>query len=452
MPMDSRCPRTGRLLDCLGIALLAFVFIGLGVYHYRRLDRDHDNPAKVKELAEQKLVDAVYDTHDWPQWRGPNRDGVSTETDLLAAWPTDGPKVLWEQKTGEGFASVVVSKGRVFTIYQDQGDEAVVCWNADTGKEIWRFTYPCHYTNDYGNGPRSTPAVSGEFIFTVGGTGIMHCLKAFTDDPHPKPEWTKNLPEEFGAEIPKWGVAFSPLAEGKYVYIQPGGSNGNSLAALDQRTGAIVWKKHDDPPSYSSPLAATIQGQRQIIFFTGQRLVSVHPDTGTQLWDFGWPIEFNCNVATPIVVQDYVFISSGYGRGCAVLKIDKTGDAWQPALVYRNRRMRTHFSSCVRYKDHVFGFDDSNLTCMNFRTGEVLWKERGFDKGSVILANDRLIIYGETGVLALAEANPEAYREISRFQFSAAKRWCWSVPVVANGRLYVRDQQKLTCFDVKASR
>jgi outer membrane protein assembly factor BamB len=449
--MDSRCLRSGRLLDIVVIGLLTFVLAGLALYHYRRLDRADVNADQAKELAEQKLVEPVTDNRDWPQWRGPNRDGVSTETDLLKSWPSEGPKVLWEQKTGEGFASVAVSKGRAFTIYQDGPNETVACWDAETGKEHWRFSYACDYRNDYGNGPRATPSVAGEFVYTVGGTGIMHCLKGFTDQSTGEVVWRKDLAKEFHADTPKWGVAFSPLVEGEHVYIQPGGPSGNSLAALDRKTGAVAWKNFDDPYSYSSPIAATFQGQRQILFFTGTRLVSVDPLTGKQLWDFAWAAEFNCNIATPIVVQDYVYISTGYQKGCAMLKIENAGESWQPSLVYKNRRMRNHFSSCVRYKDHVFGFDDSNLTCMNLRTGEVHWKERGFDKGSVLLVNDQIIIYGESGVLALAEATPQEYREKSRFQFSPAKRSCWSVPVVANGRLYVRDQQKLTCFDVKAT-
>lgn len=452
MLMDSHRPRRGRVLDVLVVGLSAFVFVGLAFYLHRRIGPAEVNADKSRELAEQKLTGVQRDGQDWPQWRGPNRDGVSGETDLLTAWPSNGPKLRWEQKAGEGFASIAVDKGRVFTIFQDQADETIACWDAETGKERWRFTYPGYYQNSYGNGPRSTPSIAGDFVYAIGGSGIMHCLKASSDDPKGELVWKKDLMSDFKADVPKWGVSFSPLVEDGRIFIMPGGPDGNALAALDPKTGAVLWKKHDDPASYSSPIAATIHDQRQILFFTGVRLVSVIPETGEQLWVFAWPVEYNCNIATPIVVQDYVYISSGYGRGCAMLKIDKQGDAWQPNLVYKNRNMRTHFSSCVRHQDHVFGFDDSNLTCMNIRTGKVAWKQRGFDKGSVLLANDQLIIYGESGVLALAEANPTEYREVSRFQFSEDKRSCWSVPVIANGRMYVRDQSKLACFDMKASR
>lgn len=452
MPIVPRRPRFGRLLDVLVVTPLFLVFVGLAVYHHRRLDNHLVDSERAKELANRKFGEQTRGSNDWPQWRGPNRDGVSTETDILREWPKDGPKVLWQAKLGDGFASVVVAKGRAFTIFQDGTNESVVSWNAEDGKELWRFSYPCQYKNSYGNGPRSTPSIDGEFIYTVGATGLMHCLKAFTDDPKGEPVWSKDLMKEFSASAPKWGVAFSPLVEGNRVFIMPGGPNGQSLAALDKNTGNVLWKKHDDRASYSSPISATFHKEPQILFLTGSRLVSVDPQTGEQRWEYPWPIENETNIATPIVVDDYVFISSSYGRGCLTLKIEKEGEQWKPVGVRKSPRMRNHFSTCVRYKDHLFGFDDSTLTCMNFLTGEIEWKERGFDKGSVLLVNDLLIVYGANGVLALAEANPTGYVQKSRFQFSKSENSCWSVPVVSNGRLYVRDQERLVCFDVKASR
>jgi outer membrane protein assembly factor BamB len=451
MLIPVRRPRFGRLLDWFVVAPLLFIFVGLGAYHYRRLDREQIDPERAKELASRKIEAAVSATTDWPQWRGPNRDGVSTESGLLAAWPKDGPPVLWEKPTGEGFGSVAVVKGRLFLLVQAGANEAVVCCDAETGKEHWRFEYPCQYRNDYGNGPRSTPSVDGECVYTVGATGLMHCLKAFTDQPKGELVWAKDLMQEFGAEIPKWGVSFSPLVDGERIYIMPGGPNGHSLAALDAKTGATIWKKHNDEASYSSPIAATIQGLKQILFFPGNRLISVSPDTGEKLWDYPWANENACNIATPIVLDDYVFISSSYARGCVMLKIDKDRGEWKPKRVYKNNRMRNHFSTSVRHQDYLYGFDDSTLACMDFRTGERMWDERGFDKGSVLIADGKLIVYGANGILALAQTNPDAYIEISRFQFSKAARSCWSVPVVANGRLYVRDQERLVCFDVKAA-
>jgi outer membrane protein assembly factor BamB len=446
----SAAPSSWSLRAWVVLALLGFVTAGFAAYHYGKRDYTRHDRAQLQVLSTQPLVVHHAPSNDWPQWRGPQRDGVSTEIGLLAQWPSGGPPLLWENPIGEGHASIAVAKERLFTMLRQGEREAVVCWDARTGNEIWRCEYPCDYQNDHGSGPRSTPAVDGDCVYAVGANGMMHCLKAFTDQPGGEIVWKKDLSREFHAETPKWGVSFSPLVEGDRVFIQPGGPNGGSLAALDKRTGKILWSQCDDPASYSSPIAATLHGERQMLFFTANRLVSLDPGTGSQLWDYAWPSDQQCNIATPIVVHDYVFISSGYGPGCAVLKINKANDTWSAALVYSHRRMRNHFSICVRHDDCLYGFDHGVLTCMNFRTGEIRWKTRGFDKGSLLLVNDRLIVYGETGILAMAEATPEAYRETARFEF-ATQGPCWSVPVIANGRLYVRAPNKLACFDVRAA-
>lgn len=454
MPILPSRPRRGRLLDVIVVSLLFFIFAGLAFYHYRRLDRSQVNPELAKELAEEVLDDPVGPTKDWPQWRGPNRDGVALDTPILADWPADGPTKRWEAKVGEGFASMAVARGRVFTIFQDGANESVVAWDAESGREIWRHSVAYAFKDDKGNGPRSTPSIDGELLYVIGANGNMRCLRAFTDQPHGELVWSKELLQEFAAPRPRWAVSFSPLVEGDRVFLMPGGRNGNGLAAIDKTSGATLWKTADDAASYSSPIAATFHDRRQILFLTGSRLVSVDPQTGQEIWDFAWPVDFDANVATPIVAKNYVFLSATYGRGCAMLKVVKTGEEWKANLVYKNRHMKNHFSTCVRVKNHIFGFDDVILKCMNLLTGEVVpgWEIRGFDKGSLVRVNDQLIIYGANGQLALAEANPKEYVERGRFQFSTQNSQCWSVPVVANGRLYVRDERKLVCFDVKASR
>jgi outer membrane protein assembly factor BamB len=436
-----------RVIDWLVIVLLLLIFSALTAYQYLRQDLDRENHEKLRELSSRAFPEQPAGQFDWPQWRGVHRDGVSTETGLLTVWPSQGPPLLWEKSLGEGFASVCIVKGCLFTTAQQEGKESVLCLEAASGAAIWQFSYPCNYKNGFGNGPRSTPAVDGEYIYTVGAKGMMHCLKAFGADAG-KIIWHTDLMRDFAAPLPQWGFAFSPLVDGNLVFIQPGGPEENSLAALNKQTGEIVWKKYDDPAGYSSPIAATFQTQKQILFFTGARLIGVQPETGRLLWEYAWPTSFHCNIATPIIVGDYVFISSGYDHGCALLKIEKQGTEWEAVEVYTHRRMRNHFATCVRHKDFIYGFDDGNLKCINLRTGKEQWRERGFDKGSVLLVKDHLIVYGENGIAALAEATPAEYREKSRFQFSQ-ERPCWSVPVVANGRLYLRDPKKLTCYDVK---
>lgn len=443
-----RPPARSRRAYALAAFVLFDLFAGLAAVRAIPREKGQVDAEKQQELSQARLSgERSTASPEWPQWLGPNRDGVAPEKGLLATWPTDGPRKLWERTIGEGYSSLAVAGGRVYSMTQDGANEAVVCWDAADGKELWRHAYPAQFRESHGNGPRATPTVAGGLVFTVGATGMMHCLKAGGD--RAEVVWSKDLMAMFDAEAPRWGVSFSPLVEGERVFIQPGGRNGNSVAALETRTGALLWKQGDDPPSYSSPIATTIGGARQVLFFTGTHLIGVAPMAGELLWRFPWKTDFQCNIATPTVANDYVLITSNYDRGCAVLKIAKDGGVWTAGLVYKNRKLRSHFSTPIRWKDHVYGFDDANLVCLDFRTGEVRWKERGFGKGSLLIADGLLIVYGESGEVALAEASPEAYRERSRFRFSTQGASCWSVPALAEGRLYLRDQEKLACYIVR---
>jgi outer membrane protein assembly factor BamB len=287
-------------------------------------------------------------------------------------------------------------------------------------------------------------------VYTVGATGIMHCLKFDAKGPAGEKVWRKDLLAEFGAKNLRWGVSFSPLVVGDLVYTNPGGPGGNSLVALNKATGAVVWKAEDDEAGYSSPILATLAGRPQVVFFTARGLVAVTPDRGEVLWRYGWETEYNANIATPITAGDYVFVSSGYGRGCGVVKVEASGTALSAARVYDKPRMCTHFSTCVRLGDYLYGFHNDVLRCLEFRTGEVRWSQRGFGKGSVLIADGKLIILGEKGKLALAEATPEGYREKSSFRLF--KDRCWTVPILADGRLYARDESRVVCLDLRAKR
>jgi outer membrane protein assembly factor BamB len=435
---------------CLWAALaLFFVFAALAALVYLR-DPSYSDAARLEELRHAHLAEHKATTTDWPQWRGPNRDGVSADKDLLARWPADllTARKLWERPAGAGFSSVAVAGGRAYTLMQDGDSEAVVCWDAPTGKELWRFRYPCRYVNGMGSGPRATPTVDGDVVYTVGGTGLLHCLKTHPASPAGELVWGKDLLKLFGARNLQWGVSFSPLVLGERVYVNPGGPGGNSVAALDRRTGQTAWHALDDPAGYSSPVAATLAGKPQVVFFTGEAAAGLSPADGTLYWRFPWKTSYNVNAATPLVVGDYVFLTSGYGRGCVLLKIEPDGDGQRPGPVYRNRNMRCQFTSPVRYKDQIYGFDESYLKCLDLRTGEVRWQQGGFDKGSLLVADGRLIILGEFGRLALAEATPEGYRELSAVQFSRDK--CWTMPTLAGGRLYLRDPERVVCLDLRA--
>jgi outer membrane protein assembly factor BamB len=444
--INDKIVRLGRVYLWL-IAGLVMLLGGVAAYLF--LDREifQVNPVLLLKLAQADLSQEQGDkavSGDWPQWRGPNRDGVSGETGLLISWPEKGPKQLWQAKATAGYSSLAVAGGRGYCLLQDGQEEAAVCWDAESGQELWRFPYSCEYKNSQGHGPRSTPTVDADRVYTVGATGILHCLKTADGNKI----WRHDLNSEFSAAVPTWGVSFSPLIEGDLVLTNPGGTNGSSIVAFNKITGEIVWKNLDDPAAYSSPVAVTIDGKRQVLFFTSSGLVSVAPEDGALLWRYPWDTRFGANVATPIVVSRYVFISSNYDKGCALLDVSSSADgSWQARPVYEHNRMRNHFSTSVYYQEHLYGFDDTTLVCMNFRTGKVLWKEKDFKKGSLLIADGKLIILGESGTLALAEATPTAYVKISSFQFSRAK--CWTVPVLANGRLYVRDEEKIVCYDLR---
>ncbi len=296
-----------------------------------------------------------------------------------------------------------------------------------------------------------------DLVYFLGAAGDLHCLKVA--DGHQV--WHHDLAEEFGrspalvARRPYWGAACSPLVDGDRVFIATGGIDG-AIAAFEKRTGDLIWKALDASPRYSSPIVVTIDSTRQVVFFTGRGLVGVTPEDGTVLWRYPWTTNDNCNVATPIVSGNYVFISSGYDRGCVLLEISRNGGDWTAAAVYQHRSMRNHFATSVLYEDHLYGFDNTSLTCMEFRTGKVRWRQSGFGKGSLLIAGEYLIVLGENRKLAIAAAIPEDYREVARCDIPFGPRVgptfsnrCWVLPALARRRLYVREQQHVLCLDLR---
>ena len=438
------------------MAVVALLLIGgwfayphLNEYWESRPDNGdyQSDGALLEKLVAAKLPTAPAEAAlDWPQWRGPRRDGVSSETGLASRWPASGPDLIWKVKTGEGYSAPSIAAGRLFLLVQDGDHEAVVCWDADKGTEHWRHRYPAHFSNrESGVGPHASPTIDGDRVYTVGATGMLFCL-AVGDG---KVIWAHDLLNEFKVANQEYGVSFSPLIEGDLVITVPGGVGGNSIVAFDKKDGHLVWKTLNDRAGYSSPVAATIAGKRQIVMLTAEAVHGVSTEDGKPYWKYPWPLFKDCNVATPLVVGDYVFLSSGYSKGCALLEISTGGNgAMEARPVYEHNRMRNWFSCSVLYRDHLYGFDEAFLVCMEFRTGKVLWKKRGYGRGSLMAADGHLIIMGEHGQLVLAEANPERFVEQSSCKILNDKTW--TTPVLANGKLYVRDEEQLLCLKVKA--
>jgi outer membrane protein assembly factor BamB len=446
--------RPGRVLLWVSAGLMV-IFLGLVAFQkfVHRLRFSHDADL-VRELASAELEEssAGLDPKAWPQWRGPRRDGVTTAADLLAEWPANGPRQLWRIEGGDGYSSFAAANGALYgMLAQTDGKEAVVCWDARTGKERWRRAYEPGASYDYG-GPRATPTIDGQRLYAASSSGLLMCL----DIAGGKVKWERDLRQELGAVAPRWGFAFSPLVEGGRVFATPGGRNGRCLAAFDKESGKLLWATQDDPAGYSSPVAMTPGGIRQIVFFTGKRLLGVTPEEGKLLWEFPWDTQFEVNAATPEVIRarlgaeelNYVFISSGYGKGCALVKIAPRKGGFRAKAVYQSNELCCHFASPVRFGEHLYALDETrDLTCLEIRTGKVAWRQKGFKKGSLLRVDNHLIVLGEDGKLALLEANPKEYRELARAR--PFRNRCWTMPVLADGRLFLRDQKQVKCLDLR---
>ncbi len=377
---------------------------------------------------------------DWPQWRGPERDGVSAETGLIRNWPERGPIEVWRQPLGDGYSGIAVADGRLFTLYQTDA-EYVVALDAATGRELWKRRIDSNYRDGQGDGPRGTPTYSDGMVYAVGAQGKFVALDAATG----KPLWTHDFIADFGAKAPTWGYSTSPLVEGDSVFVEPGGPNGKGLAAFQKKTGSLTWSATSDSTAYSSPVVATIGGLRQILFFTSRRLVSFSPPEKQPNWELAWRTSYGVNAATPILVPpDKVFISTGYGVGCALVQIERSGDSSQVQQIWKSRVMKNHFNSSVYHDGFLFGFDDATLKCVNAENGEMQWQERGFGKGSLLVADGQLVVLSDRGSLTLAPASGKAFQETARAQILNGR--CWTPPTLAHGKLYLRNQSEVVCI------
>jgi outer membrane protein assembly factor BamB len=380
---------------------------------------------------------------DWPQYRGPQRTGISQETGLLKKWPEAGPKLVWRVPLGDGYSGIAVVGGRAYTMYSKGGEEFAAAFDVATGKESWKFRVDAARDDDMGAGPRSTPTVDGDVVFVVGAKGMVHALNAASGEKI----WSKDLKAEVGAQVPQWGISTSPLVEGDLLLVDAGGGKNKSLAALDKKTGAVRWTAHSDRPGYSSPLAVTIAGVRQVLSFAGTSLVSVAATDGKVLWSLPWETSYDVNAAMPVLIPpDRVFISSGYDKGGAVYRVKKEGEGFKTEEVWNTRVMKNHFNSSIHYGGYLYGFDDATLKCVDAATGEEKWRQRGFQKGSLLIADGHLVILSEAGLLLLAEATSAAYKEEGRMQVLEGRTW--TMPSLAGGKLYLRNQKEMVALEL----
>jgi len=390
-------------------------------------------------LAQQALAQSVA---DWPQWRGPNRDGISKETGLLKQWPAEGPPLVWKASgAGGGYSSFSVANGKLYTMGLRGEREYVIAFDVATGKEAWSTAHGGAFRNDRGDGPRGTPTIDGDRVYALGGAGDLTALDARTG----KIIWSKNVLREFGGSNITWGISESPLVLGDKVLVNAGGP-GASIVALNKANGSLIWKSQSDKAGYSSAIPVELNGTTQVVFFTAQRAVGLDAKDGRLLWEYGKPSNNVANVATPIARANRVFISSDYGTGGGVIEIKADNKAEE---LWFTRDMRNHHSSSVLIGDYLYGFSSAILTAIRFDTGEIAWRDRSVGKGSLVFADGNLYCFSENGVVGLVEATPKGYKEKGRFRIAQGNLPTWTHPVVVGGRLYLRDQDTIYAYDVR---
>lgn len=390
------------------------------------------------------LAGGVAGATDWPQWRGVSRDGRTAETGLLRQWPAKGPEQVWRVDTlGEGYSSFSIANGKLYTQSQKQGKQWVIALDAATGKTLWEVAAGDSFPQDRGPGPRGTPTVDGDTLYSLSADGTLLSLAAATG----KKNWGLNILSSFGGSQIHWGLSESPLVDGDRLIVTPGGKD-KAVVALDKKTGKALWGAGDDAAGYSSAIAFDFGGQRHLVVFTSKGAMGFNAANGWVMWNYNKVSNRTANIATPLYHDGHVFLSSDYGTGCALLKLAKEGDRITASEVYFSREMRNHYCSSVLLDKHLYGFSSGILTAMEFLTGDVAWRDRSVGKGQLILAEGLLYLQGETGTVALAEATPTAYKEISRFEFGRGDYPLWTLPVIAGGKLYIRDQSKLVCYNI----
>ena len=387
---------------------------------------------------------------DWPQFLGPTRNGVSTETGLAATWPKRGPPVAWEKDIGEGFSGPVVVGDRVILFHRVGDEEVVECLSAADGATKWRKGYPTKYRDALGkgDGPRSTPLVADGRIFTLGADGVLQCLKLDDGDK----VWRRALHDDYEVRKGYFGVGTSPLLEGGRLLVNVGGAGGAGIVAFNKDDGKELWKADDHDVSYSSPVAVDILGRRQAVFLTREGLASLDPADGVIRYSKHWRsrMDASVNAATPVVVDDQIFLTACYGTGAVLLRVKKDGleEVWKGDDV-----LSCHYGTPVYQDGYLYGFDGrqedgARLRCVEMKSGKVKWTSEGFGCGSMIVAGGKLIILTENGDLMLAKVNAEKYEELARATV-LANRPVRAPIALADGKLYGRDGRKLVCWDLK---
>ncbi len=401
----------------------------------------------VSLLFSTGIADVTSKTTDWSQWHGNDRTNISRETGLLKAW-NGTPPAAWSIKgLGAGYGSLAIKDNSILVQGVKDGQSTVFCLSRADGKTVWATALGVALDQDRGGGPRSTPTIDGDRAYALTENGDLACLKLKDGSA----VWKKNILKEFKGDNPHWLISESPLVDGNNLIVTPGG-DGASIVALDKMTGKTVWtsKELNDGAGYSSCLAVNVGGVRAIVGFTDKAGVGVRASDGKLLWRYETPSNRTANCSTPVFADNKVYYTSAYGTGGGLLELNVEGGTVKSKEVYFNKEMQNHHGGVVLVNGYLYGFSNAILMCMEFASGKVMWRNRSVGKGSITYADGRLYLLGENNTVGLAEASPEAYKETGRFQIEDQGLPSWAHPVVCGGKLYVRNQGMLSCYDVKA--
>jgi len=402
-------------------------------------------------LAVLGTVVSIAAAGDWPQYRGPEHDGITAEK-IATNWRQHPPRVIWSIPLGSSLGSISSGGGKLYAFVKQDADEAAVALDPATGKQLWTTVVDKTIIDkDGGDGPRSTPAFNDGKIYVLGTYQKLACLNAADGSVI----WKHDLNDEFGGKEPAWGSAASPLVDGDRVFACCGGEK-QSLLAFDKNSGKVVWKGTSEKPTHAAPIPATIAGVRQIIFYTQYGLVSVEPATGKELWK--QKFQFNVSsAASPVMCgDDLVYVSAGYGSGSGAYQISLADGKWTSTEIWRRHgnKALNHWSTPI-YKDgYIYGlygfkqFKTEPLKCIEARTGKEIWSQDGFGQGQVIMAGGVLLATTDFGDLVLVQPTPDGYHEIARTHPFQGEPKCWTDPTVANGHIYARSQTGAVCLDV----
>jgi outer membrane protein assembly factor BamB len=381
----------------------------------------------------------------WPDFRGPGRDGRYEEGPIRTEWPGDGLPQLWKQPVGLGYASFVVANGRAFTIEQRRAQEVVAAYDVNTGRELWTNAWDGEFQESMGgDGPRATPTYHDGRVYALGALGELRCLDARTG----AVLWRRDILSDNGASNLSWGMSAAPLIVDDTVIVLPGGSGGKSVVAYHKVTGERVWSALDDQQAYTSPMLVTLGGVRQLLVVTARRAVGLTVDEGRLLWEHPWATYNGISAAQPLLLGgDRVFLSASYGKGATVFEVTRREEGLQTRTIWESQRMKNRFTSSVLHGGYIYGLDESILACIDAATGDLKWKAGRYGYGQILLAGDHIVVLAEDGDLALVRASPDRHEELARFSAISGKTW--NHPVIADGRLLVRNLREMAAFDIR---